>query len=163
MAVLLAVSVYMAYSFLCWAFYNSIVWNTKVAFTKRKKGSPFALTKSFLAPVDIAPYGGRRPRVCNVQLDYVYIHTHTFLVRVKIWSTLHSERVHFRRWLDGLPKNKMFDWSIWKRQLIKDNQLCFLSLVVEVVFILTYYKALFFLTILGWKWHSSRLDMANSK
>ena len=78
MAVLLVVSVYMAYILLFFAELSIIVvWNTKVAFTKRKKGSPFALTKSFLVPVDIAPYGGRRPCVCNVQLDYVYIHTHS--------------------------------------------------------------------------------------
>ena len=61
-------------SFLCRAFYNSSL-EYKSCIHKAKKGSPFALTKSFLAPVDIAPYGGRRPCVCNVQLDYVYIHT----------------------------------------------------------------------------------------
>ena len=54
-----------------------VVLEYKSCIHKAKKGSPFALTKSFLAPVDIAPYGGRRGLVCVMcsLIMFIYIHS----------------------------------------------------------------------------------------
>ena len=67
-------------SFLCWAFYNSIVWNTKVAFTKRKKAALLPWRKAFWPLLILLPMvgDGLVCVMCSL-IMFIYTHTHFLL------------------------------------------------------------------------------------